>query len=617
MLLSTFYDLINNELSSALTDNAQDERTKTHKDPKQNKGYAMLIWFLKFYGQKELYKSYITDGKDDSSCDIIFSNKNVQDEELFYVVQSKYIDFDTTKNQEKAFPKIKKEEFGSALNDFSVILGGEKNVGKNKEFNRKYKELRNHLEQNGKVKFIFFTLANHNSELEEAVEAFNRNYAPNVSLEVIDIERMRRDYIEFKYKEIETSNPLEYNYSPEDAPIELAIERLKDSKRDIFEFEGRDKAYILLLKPKTVYELFKKYKFSLFFKNVRNPIHRSNYNQKIVDTLLKKPNAFWYFNNGITAITKIVPDIGVHAKKIELEGLQIINGAQTVYSIYKAYEQASPLERKSMDNYAKVALRLIGSGDEEFNMQITRYTNLQNPMHDRDFWANDEIQQRLQNKSFETNFWYEKRQDEFRLDEAQQDTLGIHVLPNTIFVFAYVVFHLQTPIFAIHRGKDFFISRRDDKDGLYEEIFNEKTRFEDMFASLFIFNILSILKGLIIENIDKKTLDYLTPTLALSKIVMQKYYESKFTNEPHKPLQLSKFLLNLSKANKKEDRKELMNILAYTQDILEEQLNNDAQKFNSLMNNAVFYENIKHKIEEGEIAIDIEAIKNYSKKNNK
>jgi AIPR protein len=108
----------------------------------------------------------------------------------------------------------------------------------------------------------------------------------------------------------------------------------------------------------------------LFFKNVRNPIHRSNYNPKIVNTLLEKPNAFWYFNNGLTAITKILPDIGNHAKEIQVAGLQMINGAQTVYSVYQAYEQAKPIQRKAMDTHARLMLRLIGSSDNEFNLQI-------------------------------------------------------------------------------------------------------------------------------------------------------------------------------------------------------------------------------------------------------
>jgi hypothetical protein len=244
MVITKFYQLISDELSEILQNNISDERVKAHKNIELNKSYALLVWFLKFYGQKDLYKSYITDGRDDKSCDIIFSNKNVQGEDIFYIVQSKYVQFDVSKKIEEAFPKIKKEELGSTLNDFSMLLSGTRVASKNENFNQKYELLKKHLENNGKAKFLFFTLAGTSSSVEESVNAFNKNYAPHILLEVIDIERIRRDYIEFKYKEVKTENPLEYHYNSEDSTIKLPIERFEGAKRDIFEFEGRAKAFI-------------------------------------------------------------------------------------------------------------------------------------------------------------------------------------------------------------------------------------------------------------------------------------------------------------------------------------------------------------------------------------
>lgn len=559
MIITDFYNLINKELVEILQNNVADERTKQHKNIDQNKGYALLVWFLKFYGQKDLYKSYITDGKDDSSCDIIFSNKTIEGEEIFYVIQSKYVKFDAATTKEDAYPKIQKQEFGSTLNDFSIILSDERTLGQNKNFNEKYKALKLHLENNGKVKFIFFTLANMNEDIKDALSAFNKNYAPNIELEILDIERVRRDFIEFRYKEIKTSNPLAYSYNSEDNSIELTIERFKNTNRDIFEFEGRAKAFTFLLKPKTIHDLFRKYGFSLFFKNVRNPIHRSNYNPKIVETLLKKPDAFWYFNNGITAITTILPTVGVHAQKIKIEGLQIINGAQTVYSVYNAYQEATPLQRKAMDNYAKISIRLIASSDEEFNLQITRYTNLQNPMHDRDFWANDDIQQRLQNESFKTNLWYEKRRDEFQLDEQQQKKLNINVIPNTDFIYAYIAFHLQKSSLVISQRNYIFISKKDDKEGLYEEIFyHNNIAFEDMYAAYFVYQLIIEMPRLSNYN------GYEWLLLMAAKTIMEKYFVQKFDNQSFKDFNLSGYILKIGKLQSKEKIDELKRILIYT-----------------------------------------------------
>jgi AIPR protein len=603
MLITKFYDTINEELSVTLAENSNDIRTTAHKEVAQNKGYALLIWFLKFYGQTNYYYPHITDGKGDISCDIIFSGKNSLDEVVFYVVQSKYINFDSTKKKDNEFPTIKKEEFGAVLNDFSTLLSSENITGSNEKLNAKYHALKKHLAKNGKVKFIFFTLAQKNEVINDTIDAFNRLNAPHVSLEVIDLEKIRRDYIEFIYKEVKVFNRLEYAYSPENRMITLPIERVVESGRDIFEFKGRSKAYTFLLKPKTIHDLFKRYSFSLFFKNVRNPIHRSNYNAKIVDTLLNQPSSFWYFNNGITAITSILPEIGIHANKINIGGLQIINGAQTVYSIYMAYANAKPIEKKVMDIEARVALRLIGSSDKDFNLQITRYTNLQNPMEDRDFCANDDVQLKLQQQSFHTNIWYEKRRDEFQLNKAAQAKIGISIVPNTEFVTAYMCFERQEPYTVIHFRQYFFIAEKDDKQGLYERVFKWDTEFKDMYAAFLMWQLLP--KTFDIpekEDVDEWTTDISFTILALSKKVMKVYFALKYANMVEKQVNISHYLMNIGKNPKEDAIIELKKILIYAYQRLLARLVHKAdyqtlKGFRKIMERGSFYEETAREVE--------------------
>ncbi len=632
MIISKFYELIREELWDILENSPYDQRLKQHKDPNQNLGYALLVWFIRFYGQSDLYKSYVTDGSGDHSCDIIFSKKTAIGENIFYIVQSKMINlvFNAEKKlvkqggtpiTEDNFPKIKKEEFGSTLNDFMVILTGTRPTSQNENFNERYAELRKHLADNGKAKFIFFTLAGINEEIRASIVAFHKTYSPNISLEVIDIERIKRDFIDFRYKEIKTSNPLEYAYTAEDTPVELTIARLQDVRRDIFEFEGRAKACMVLMKPKTVHQLFKQYGFSLFFKNVRNPIHRSNYNPKIVETLLKEPNSFWYFNNGVTAITKILPDIGVHAEKIEVLGFQIINGAQTVYSVYSAYEQATYAQQQTMDEYAKISVRLIGSSDERFNLQITRYTNAQNPMEERDFWANDPIQQRLQNASFLTNMWYEKRRDEFRLSEEQQKKLGIGIVKNENLVAAYFSFHIQKPSYAILRREDWFISEKDRENGLYETIFNENTKFEDMYVAISVFATLLELSPRVKEIPETLTLELesvkhaiLLSSVSLSRIMMENYFNKIYPNQ-NKKFNLDQYLFETLKNDndqKSEKFIELQKILVFSvqffiyKQIINESMSPDQMliRLKELTLNSDFYDLIAKEVRNMDLNIE-------------
>ncbi len=618
MKTDKFYNIIDGELEKIIQANISDETIKKNtSNNNKGKGYAALIWFLDFYGQKSLFKQYITDGKEDFSCDIIFSDKNYDGEIIYYVIQSKWVDW---KDKNKPIKKIDKDEFGKTLNDFETILRGDKGEASNEKFNQKYEELVKHLESNGKAKFIFFTLADSNGELKSNIDSFNKEYYPTVFLEIIDINRIRRDYIEFKYKEIKSRNPLAYTYDSEKSTICLPIERFETgnnySKKDFLEFDGKEKAYIFLLRPKTIYDLFERFRFSLFFNNVRNPLIFSNYNKKIEETLKKKPGSFWYFNNGITAITKMIPEVGKHAKNIELGGLQIINGAQTVYSIHRAYANATELERRVMDNDARVTFRLIRSSDEDFNLEITKYTNFQNPMQDRDFMANEETQLRLQNESFETNHWLEKRRGEFRIHEDKHEFIGVKIIPNDLCALAYIVFHLQQPVKALQGQDMFFISHKEDKDGLYEFIFNKETKYSDILASFHIWQLIFEFFGE--KDEDKVTLDsrmfpIILPALAFSKIVLRRYFQTKFS--PDKEFNLSLYINKSFEKDNNEDEQEIFTkALSFSIDKIfnlikpKDDTENDSRaenNFKKLVSSNGFYESVCDEFGEADFTCEI------------
>jgi len=259
-----------------------------------------------------------------------------------------------------------------------------------------------------------------NTSIADNIASFKEEFKP-VRLEFIDINRIKRDYIEREYKQITPANPLEYTYDPEDTPVTLTVERPKRHNGSFIKIDKPFDAYIFLVKPKTIFHLFEEFGFSLFFKNVRNPISDSEINQQIEKTLLENPSYFWYYNNGITAITDDLSEIQARAKQFELLGFQIINGAQTVYAIHAAYKKATPRQQKKIDREVLITLRLLQSGGKDFDLQVTRYTNSQHPISERDFHANDKVQIRLQNESFNTQLWSEKRRDEFRGETPNRD----------------------------------------------------------------------------------------------------------------------------------------------------------------------------------------------------
>ena len=571
-----FYNIIDKEIDALLERYKEDAFIQKHKTSINNqKSYALLIWFLEFYGRKSNYSDFITDGSDDSSCDIILDRFDNQNNQQFYIVQSKW------NNSNNAEKDTNKDEILKSLSDFTTIMRGEKRNA-NPKLKEKLKKLDLHLKSNGEVKFIFLSLSQYNGGADDNIQTFI-NHDDKIKFEIIDINRIRTDYIDRKYKNIKPLNPLEKYLNPEEVPISINISQ---EHKNFIKIERPFEAYMVLLKPKSVYDLFAQYGFALFYKNVRNPLLQSQFNEQIEKTAIKDPAFFWYYNNGITAITYMLPSIGNNATKIEVTGLQIINGTQTVYSIYRAYKSASPAKRKQMDSEALVTLRILKSGGESFDLNVTRFTNSQNPVNDRDFCANDNIQIKLQNSSYETKIWYEKRRDEFRTIPD-----GILKVPNYIFANVYLAYHLQDPdsVLKNHsQGKNTdknlnFISHKDHKDGAYEKIFNSNTVFSDMLCSFYVFDTI------------EKTVSFSPKTniyrfLAWFNVTFTKYLKNKFNDK----INVNKYIIDIYE---KGDKEIIIKTSKYIQQFIEKQASENYDTINEKRSRIVYYERVKEELE--------------------
>lgn len=613
MLTKDFYQLIDNEINALVEKYQNDPFLQKHKEgSSQRKSYGFLIWFLQFYAHIPNYVDYITDGDNDSSCDIVFDKLDHQGNKIFYIVQSKW------NSENNADKETINDDIKKALSDFETIWNGTRQQ-LNDKLKQRLEELYNHIKNNGEVKFIFLTLSQYNGKANDNIKSFI-NGDSNKRCEVIDLNRIKIDYIDRKFKGITPTNPLENYLNPEESKITIEIEPLSQSG-NFLKIDKPFDAYVFLLRPKIIFELFEKYGFALFYKNVRNPLLESQFNEEIKQTASDNPSYFWYYNNGITAITYLLPKIGKSAVKFEVAGLQIINGAQTVYSIYRAYKEASLVKREQMDGEALITLRLLKSGGKLFDLNVTRYTNSQNPVDDRDFCANDEIQIRLQQASFKTKHWYEKRRGEFREPEKLEE-MGIKIVPNYVFANAYLAYHLQDPTRILknyhqQEEKDLnFISYKDNPEGFYERIFNEKTFFEDMLCSFYLFQFLMEDSGNM--SYEASFLSNIYHHLALFKIAFIKYLNAKFSS--------TKKLINISKEVIKYYEKKDIDILAKTFDFIatfiEEQIENidNEEKRNENMLRFLFehlqYEKLKEKLEELDLKVeDIESI--VLKENNK
>jgi hypothetical protein len=138
----------------------------------------------------------------------------------------------------------------------------------------------------------------------------------------------------------------------------------------------------------------------LFDRNIRRALGGTSVNTALVDTLCNRPHQFWYFNNGITVLCERI-DAAIagapsrNSRLFRLQGVSVVNGAQTVASISGALKQCS-----SVAGAAQVWVRLISleGCPDSFGTDVTRATNTQNAVENRDFVSLDPEQTRLRHE---------------------------------------------------------------------------------------------------------------------------------------------------------------------------------------------------------------------------
>ena len=176
-------------------------------------------------------------------------------------------------------------------------------------------------------------------------------------------------------------------YSRVDGTLHLKSPALRE--------EGR-KTYIGFVAVKNLIELHQRHGKALYAKNIRQHLgHKTDVNIAIRQTLGNSPSDFEYLNNGVTVLAeKINPknNSGVLGKKLDLRGMSIINGAQTVASSAR-FVNDNP-EADIAKAYVPITI-IQADLDNDFSKRVTRARNHQNLVLSQNFAALDDEQERL------------------------------------------------------------------------------------------------------------------------------------------------------------------------------------------------------------------------------
>lgn len=148
--------------------------------------------------------------------------------------------------------------------------------------------------------------------------------------------------------------------------------------------------------------------YPIFDMNIREYLGNKGVNKKIYETLLDPEDRknFFYYNNGITMICDKMSSVETRSfgnninAVFNVKNPQIVNGCQTVNSIYEALKNVDPreLEQNYKDTFVMLKILQINRENEYEEIlykNIVTYNNSQNSIDEKTFVANNSTFNRL------------------------------------------------------------------------------------------------------------------------------------------------------------------------------------------------------------------------------
>lgn len=191
-------------------------------------------------------------------------------------------------------------------------------------------------------------------------------------------------------------NILESNRGVEDLILHIpdGIECLKASAK-----ESKIPTYLACIKGNTIADWFSQYGDRLVESNVRTYLQaRGKVNKEMIRTIKEEPEKFLSYNNGLTAsCSKLrIKKEKRGGYKIEvIENLQIVNGGQTSGTLLQAKSDGADLDKV----WIQMKISEVDESDkknEDLIQNISKYSNLQNPVNPSDFISNSPFNKKIQ-----------------------------------------------------------------------------------------------------------------------------------------------------------------------------------------------------------------------------
>ena len=177
-------------------------------------------------------------------------------------------------------------------------------------------------------------------------------------------------------------------------------------------------SYLLVMPGAFIAKMYGRYGERLIEQNIRTFLQfKGKVNKGIKRTLEKEPYMFFAYNNGLSATAEDVQIDESNNKIYSVTNLQIVNGGQTVASIYAAMKDK---KKEFTDVFVQTKLTIVPP-DEVMDVvpKISEYANTQNTIKAADFSSNHPFHLKIEEMSrhiwassnkegFDTHWFYER-----------------------------------------------------------------------------------------------------------------------------------------------------------------------------------------------------------------
>ncbi len=425
-----------------------------------NEGQRFIAWYLRNIFQKDMNetKDCITDGADDKQIDAIVID---DDRSIVTILQGKFI------GSEKVDAEPLREVLSSWIQLKDLVRLQE--IG-NIKLKRRLSEVSNALDDDYDVSFELITTSVLTDSAKKDLAIFQERLGNaddfTATFNLVDQDELKRRYD----VALEKENPSIKHSLTLDSGKYIKI-NIAGTQAILAAIQLKDCLNIPGIKDGT-----------LFQKNVRQSLGLSNaVNKAIKNTIYSdKHRDFFFFHNGITAICNRMNFND--ANILELHGLSVVNGCQSLNTIVSCSERVKEIE----DTYIMFRFYEIPQRDRADRISIS--TNSQSAVKPRDLRSNDKRVLNLK-KSFEqrfpTGYLVTKRGEEPPAEKDKKYVLDLSDLGKYL-----ISWHSQRPNIAYSESKIF--------DKYFEQLFKREYKPEN--AQALNFWMQEIMKGWVPSN---------------------------------------------------------------------------------------------------------------------